>query len=190
MKKLLIIGALALSALTSQAQSANPIDAALNLGQSVLAGPWIVGSGYGRGLDTGNNLVYGYLGYNFVLSTNITGFSAGVIGGYDYLWHGKNNQVNSLSGGFSVGETFKPLALIGLKFGTNVTATVSGYQLICTPRDSSAPIGSITGVSATVELYQYSGFHLKAQGMYETRAGQGQWNDKYLCGGLAISHLF
>lgn len=154
-----------------------------------LNGPWFGSAGYDRGLHTGNNVAYGIIGFDFVSSTN-TGLTGGVIAGVENLWHGSVSSEQSLSGGFQVSYTGKPLRAIGMKFGTNVTATVAAFNLLATPKDGTAPVGIITGTSLTLEVYNFNGYEVGIQGNYLSRTGQGRWNDTYIGGGANVSHDF
>lgn len=187
MKNIILIIAVLLAAITSHAQGV--VQNVFKLGQSILNGPWAAGTGYGHSLSGGNSVVYGVICYDFVTNVDNTGFSSGVIGGDDYLWKGNQHEQNTINGGFQIQETFKPLSFVGKTFLTNIVTTVSAYQLVATPK-AGGTIGAITGTSLTIDLYSLQGFHLKVAGMYESRAGQGEWNGKYgLIGGF-LTHSF
>jgi hypothetical protein len=191
MKKLLLIGAVILAAITSQAQNfAGDVSQAVN---DILDSPWAVGTGYGHSVTgTGNNVAYVTLADNFVSTTNATGtvgLSSGLLAGYDDLWSSHNSQFNSISGGFSVTLSDKPLTFIGTTYASNVCMNVSAYQLVANPK-SGNDVGAITGVSVLFTLYDWKNFKFKVGGQYESRNGQGRWDGNYLLGSAFIAKSF
>lgn len=191
--KSLIGAAILLVAITSQAQtstnSTSPLQDIINLAADVGNGPWGVYSGYGHSISgPGASLVFTGISYDLVTNAIDDGFGSGAIVGYDDTFTSHTHQINSVNGGWQVSWTGKPLSFIGSSVLTNVVATVMAYQVIATPEKGSA-VGAITGTSISFDIGEWSGFHLKALGMYESRNGTA-FNGNWLCGGLAVAHKF
>jgi hypothetical protein len=192
-RKSLIIAAALLAAVSLHAQTNTSLSIPqdiLNLGGDVLDGPWGIATGYGHSITgTGNNVGFEILTYDLLTNVQNTGFSSGIVVGYDQLWSTHQHQFNSLSGGWQFSETGHPLSFIGSTFLTNVVTTEDVFQLVATPNGGS-DVGSITGTSVAVSVGEWSGFHGKILGLYESRNGQSVFNGNYLLGGLAITHGF
>lgn len=185
-----LLAALVLGAGKLAAQTNSIPQDFLNLTGDVLNGPWGVATGYGHSISGGgNNVAFEIVTYDLVANVQNTGFSSGLIMGYDQLWSRNNSELNSISGGWQFSETGTPLAFTGVSWLKNITATVDLYQLVATPKAGN-DVGSISGVSLSVDLYQLNNFHLKGVGLYENRNGQGNFNGNYLLAAVAVSHLF
>lgn len=152
----------------------------------IVGGPWGFMGGWGHSLSgTGENVAFGLITYNFTSNTNGGGFNSGAIAGYDKLWGGHQHveEINSFSGGWQLSYSGN-LSAISL---TNVTWSVTGFQLIATPQNGDA-VGAITGVALSVDVYSIDNFDLQPSFIYESRNGQGQFDGNYGLVALAITH--
>jgi hypothetical protein len=162
----------------------------LNLAGDVGNGPWGVAGIYGHSVTgTGHNVAAVLISYDLVTNVQNTGFSSGLIAGYETLWGSGRKQLDTINGGWQFSETGHPLAWVGSTFLTNVVSTELAYQVVSTPRGGS-DIGSITGTAVTVNVAEWSGFHLTVLGAYQNRNGQAGFNGNELLFGLAIKHKF
>jgi hypothetical protein len=191
--KVLIGSLLILVSMSARAQtstnSTSPLQDIINLAADIGNGPWGVYSGYGHSISgPGASLVFAGVTYDLVTNASDAGFGSGAIVGYDDTFSQHAHQINSVNGGWQVSWTGKPLEFIGSTILTNITATVMAYQVIATPEKGNA-VGAITGTSVSFDIGEWSGFHLKALGMYESRNGTA-FDGNWLCGGLAIAHKF
>jgi hypothetical protein len=160
------------------------------LATNVADGPWAVGGGYEHSTSgTGANVSFATLTYN--LTPNISGssFSSGPVLGYDDCMVHGHTLVNSLSGGWSLSSSGRWFSFVGKTFLTNVVGTVTGYQLVATPR-GSGPIGAITGTAVSLDVASWNNFHFKPTIVYNSRNGQAGFNGNFIGGALFISHDF
>lgn len=153
---------------------------------------WDAGFGGGRSLNTsGAPITIGFANvvYDFAPQIGGTGFSAGLIVGYDVLHRGSLNLFNSVSGGLQLENTISPLAFLGSPALDKVKCTLSVAQLIATPRAGNA-IGSVTVTSASFDVHDFGRFALIASGHYEVRAGQGSFSGHFAMASLFLQRNF
>ena len=153
---------------------------------------WDAGFGGGRSLNTsGAPITIGFADvvYDFAPQINGTGFSAGLIAGYDVLRRNGADIFNSVSGGLQVQDTISPLAFFGSPALNKFKVTVSVAQLIATPRNGN-DVGALTITSASYDVHDFGRFSLMLNGHYEIRAGQGFYSGHYGMASIFLQRNF
>lgn len=151
---------------------------------------WDAGGGYGHSITgTGRNLAFADVVYDFAPNISGTGFSSGIILGYDVLWSRHQSIFNSVSGGLSVSDVVAPLAFIGNSTLDKFKVTISAAELMATPKAAN-DIGSINVETASWQVVNFQNFTLVLNGHYINRNGQGYWNGSYLAFSVFLQRDF
>lgn len=186
MKKLFLIVTAALALIATTAHADFSTDFPKTVGD-IIDGPWVIGGGYlHSGTGTGANIAVGVVSYNLMPSTNGLGFNSGPIVGYEDCWAKGQSHFNSLSGGWNLSYSGKPLAATGISWMTNDTATIVLSQMLATPRGGNA-IGAVTATAVSLDVAHWKNLHFKPTFLYSNRSGQPGFNGSFYGGGLFLS---
>jgi hypothetical protein len=172
------------------ASAQNFQDGLVNVATNIIGGPWAVGGGFEHSTSgTGANVAFATVTYNLTPNIGGSSFSSGPIVGYDDCMISGKTLINSLSGGWSLSSSGHWFSFVGKTFVTNIVGTITGYQLIATPR-GGGPVGAITGGSVSIDVGPVYNFHLKPTLVYNGRNGQAGFDGNFIGGALFISHDF